>query len=248
MPNFALQIFRANSTPTVSYEDSCPMLDAENVLAVTYRLCDPEQSYLPMAMLQPAIPLPQLHLPHSPHTVTVSIINTTAHLSQIPSCIFVRPAYQGHKLMDIANFAFLIEHNGQKILFDLGVRKDWEANSPPSLVDRMKLGGWKVEVEKNVPDILQDNGISLDAIDAVIWSYVFNRTCQARCADNVASHHHIAHTGDPSGFPSKTSMVVGPGFKRLFTLPTLTRRLLPFSRALALVVQSEKSPLGEDSN
>ena len=119
--------------------------------------------------------------------------------------------------MDIANFAFLIEHNGQKILFDLGVRKDWEANSPPSLVDPMKLGGWKVEVEKSVSEILQDNGISLDSIDAVIWRYVFRRTCQACCADKVASHHHVAHTGDPSRFPSKTSLVVGPGFKRLFT-------------------------------
>ena len=170
-----------------------------------------------MAIVQPAIPPPQLHLPHSPHTVSVSIINTTAHLSQIPSCLFLRPAYQGHKLMDIANFAFLIEHNGQKILFDLGVRKDWEANSPPSLVDPMKLGGWKVEVEKSVSEILQDNGISLDSIDAVIWRYVFRRTCQACCADKVASHHHVAHTGDPSRFPSKTSLVVGPGFKRLFT-------------------------------
>ena len=91
-------------------------------------------------MLQPAKPPPPLHLPHSPHTVTVSIINTISHLSRIPSSLFLRPAYQGDKIMDIAAFAFLVEHNGQKILFDLGLRKDWEVNSPPSLADPMKLG------------------------------------------------------------------------------------------------------------
>ncbi|KAL9063859.1 MAG: hypothetical protein Q9161_009232 [Pseudevernia consocians] len=78
--------------------------------------------------------------------------------------------------MDIAAFAFLIENNGQK------------------------LGSWKVEVEKNVSEVLQDNGMSLNSIDAIIWS-----------------HHHIAHTGDPSTFPPKTALVVGPGFKRLLT-------------------------------
>ena len=71
--------------------------------------------------------------------------------------------------MDIAAFAFLIEHNGQKVLFDLGMRKDWGSSSPPSLADQMKLGKWKVEVEKNVSEVLQDNGMSLNSIDAIIW-------------------------------------------------------------------------------
>lgn len=74
--------------------------------------------------------------------------------------------------MDIPAFAFLIEHNGQKLLFDLGVRKDWEANGPPSLADPVKFGGWEVEVEKNVSEVLQDNGTSLDSIDAIIWRSV----------------------------------------------------------------------------
>ena len=132
-------------------------------------LCVTLSIVLTMSIVQPAIPPPQLHLPHSPHTVTVSIINTTTHLSQIPSTLYLRPAYQGHKLMDIAAFAFLIEHNGQKVLFDLGMRKDWGSSSPPSLADQMKLGSWKVEVEKNVSEVLQDNRMSLNSIDAIIW-------------------------------------------------------------------------------
>lgn len=74
--------------------------------------------------------------------------------------------------MDIPAFAFLIEHNGQKVLFDLGIRKDWKAYSPPSLADPVKLGGWEVEVEKNVSEVLQDNGTGLDSIDTIIWRSV----------------------------------------------------------------------------
>ena len=77
--------------------------------------------------------------------------------------------------MDIADFAFLIEHNGQKLLFDLGLRKDWEASSPPSLADPMQRGGWKLEVTKNVTEILQENGTSLDSVDAIIWRCAYDQ-------------------------------------------------------------------------
>lgn len=75
--------------------------------------------------------------------------------------------------MDFAAFAFLIEHNGQKILFDLGLRKDWKNKSPPSLADPVKNGRWEFEVKKNISEVLQDNGTSLDSIDAIIWRYVY---------------------------------------------------------------------------
>lgn len=32
--------------------------------------------------------------------------------------------------------------------------------------------------------------------------------------DDEASHWHWDHIGDPSSFPPKTSLVVGPGFKK----------------------------------
>lgn len=80
--------------------------------------------------------------------------------------------------MDITAFAFLIEHNGRKILFDLGLRKDWKVRSPPSLADAVKLGRWRVEVKKDVSEVLQDNGTSIDSIDAIIWRYVWSWTCR----------------------------------------------------------------------
>jgi len=38
--------------------------------------------------------------------------------------------------------------------------------------------------------------VPLSSIDSIIWS-----------------HHHLDHMGDPSLFPSSTSLIVGPGFK-----------------------------------
>jgi len=47
-----------------------------------------------------------------------------------------------------------------------------------------------------VADILNSASVPLSSIDSIIWS-----------------HHHVDHIGDPSLFPSTTSLVVGPGFK-----------------------------------
>jgi hypothetical protein len=33
----------------------------------------------------------------------------------------------------------------------------------------IKESGWEVHVEKNVADILEENGIQLSAINAIIW-------------------------------------------------------------------------------
>ena len=80
--------------------------------------------------------------------------------------------------MDVAAFAFLIEHNGKHILFDLGLRKGWKNKSPPSLAHSANFGGGEFEVKKNVSEVLQDNGTSLDSIDAIIWRYVQNWPCR----------------------------------------------------------------------
>jgi glyoxylase-like metal-dependent hydrolase (beta-lactamase superfamily II) len=99
------------------------------------------------------------------------------------------------------SFSFLIEHpTGRKLLFDLGLRKDWESLAP-SVVEMMKSNSsWEVHVSKNVADILQENEVPTAAIEAIVWS-----------------HWHCDHTGDPSTFPSNTSLVVGPGFKEAMT-------------------------------
>lgn len=112
----------------------------------------------------------------------------------------MEPKINGHDIVDCPAFSFLIEHpNKTKLLFDLGVRKDWE-NLSARISKRIKDGGWSVTVEKGVADILEDGGIDLTAITAIIWS-----------------HSHWDHTGDPSTFPPSTDLVVGPGIKDAFT-------------------------------
>ncbi|KAL2818614.1 beta-lactamase-like protein [Aspergillus granulosus] len=93
-------------------------------------------------------------------------------------------------------FSFLIEHSsGRKLVFDLGIRKDWQ-NYAPKIAEYVPTTGYKIEVTHNVADILEEQGIKPKEVEAVIWS-----------------HWHWDHIGDPSTFPPSTDLIVGPGFK-----------------------------------
>ncbi|KAI4125872.1 MAG: hypothetical protein LQ338_004037 [Usnochroma carphineum] len=142
-----------------------------------------------------------ISIPTSTSTVDVHIINSTARLKGIPLKMFMEPQIKGHDFLDCPAFSFLIEHpkTGKKLLFDLGVRKDWE-NLAAKISKHIKDLGVSVTVEKGVADILKDGGVDPQSINAIIWS-----------------HYHWDHTGDPSTFPHSTDLVVGPGFKDAIT-------------------------------
>lgn len=98
--------------------------------------------------------------------------------------------------LDLPSYSFAIQHpSGCRLLFDLGLRKDW-CNLPPATLGFLEQAGWQVEAAKNVSEVLQEGGVSLSDIEAVIWS-----------------HHHFDHVGDMTVFPPSTKLVVGPGFK-----------------------------------
>jgi glyoxylase-like metal-dependent hydrolase (beta-lactamase superfamily II) len=139
---------------------------------------------------------PELGIPPSPNTVNVSIIDTTATIRGCPTRLFLSPPIKGHDWMACPVFSFLIQHPGlnRSVLFDLGIRKDWENLSPP-LLSRIETLGWKLHVEKDVDEILGEAGVGADSIEAIIWS-----------------HHHFDHTGNLEKFPPSTSLIVGPGF------------------------------------
>ncbi|RFU33662.1 hypothetical protein B7463_g2685, partial [Scytalidium lignicola] len=139
-----------------------------------------------------------LKIPPSSKTVHVRVINTTSRIRNIPANRFFVPEIKGFQYLDCPAYSFLIEHpSGRKLLFDLGVRKDWE-NLAPKVADGVKR--WKVTVQKGVREILEENGVPGKNIEAVIWS-----------------HWHWDHTGDPSTFEKETALVVGPGFKDALT-------------------------------
>lgn len=115
---------------------------------------------------------PQFHIPESTSTVDVHIINSTSRVRGIPTTLMMEPHIDNFDILDCPAFSFLIEHpkTHQKVLFDLGIRKDWE-NLSARIVKRLKDGGWQVEVEKGVADILKDHQVDPKSINAVIWRY-----------------------------------------------------------------------------
>ena len=158
------------------------------------------------ATLCPAKAPPALNLPPGA-SVKVQIIDTTSRI-RAPVSAFMLPGITGHECLQAPAFSFLVEQPSthRKVVFDLGLRKDWE-NLPPVILNQLKPPHWAVNVEKNVAEILQDSGIDVagGAIEAVIWS-----------------HWHFDHTGDVSSFPASTILVGGAGVRdNLFpTYPT----------------------------
>ncbi|KAK4210334.1 hypothetical protein QBC37DRAFT_322319 [Rhypophila decipiens] len=152
-------------------------------------------------------PPPDKHIPLSPHTVSVSIINTTSTIHGAKTCDFFGPPIKGHKWLAAPVFCFLLQHNEhepstgrhipgktRRLLFDLGIRKDWW-NSAPSLVNTLRSirdPPWTLETKESIHNCASN--IDIDTIEAIIWS-----------------HHHFDHTGDPSLFPLSTALIVGPG-------------------------------------
>lgn len=101
------------------------------------------------------------------------------------------------------------------MLFDLGVPKNWREVFPPDLVSQIDGFGWDVQFEeKGVREHLEEAGVQLDEIEAVVWS-----------------HTHFDHIGDVSMFPASVDLAVGPGFKKAYTpgYPTNPESPLPES-------------------
>lgn len=115
----------------------------------------------------------------------------------LPMEPLLQPNYSGKDLYSGPSYSFLIQNaSGRNVLFDLGVRKDWQNLNP--FISKM-ISEWSLHVQKDVPEILEENGVSRDSINSIVWS-----------------HMHWDHIGDPSLFPETTELVVGPGFKEAF--------------------------------
>ncbi|KAM7187775.1 beta-lactamase-like protein [Naviculisporaceae sp. PSN 640] len=148
---------------------------------------------------------PDLHIPPSKHTVSVSIINTTSAIRGAKASDFFGPPIEGHEWLAAPVFCFLIQHHEyddkdlakpipgktRNLLFDLGIRKDWWS-SAPLLVECLRTRGSHSTSGETYAS--STSNIDPNTIEAIIWS-----------------HHHFDHTGDPSVFPSSAALIVGPG-------------------------------------
>ncbi|KAF7323958.1 Metallo-beta-lactamase superfamily protein [Mycena kentingensis (nom. inval.)] len=136
-----------------------------------------------------------LDIPPSPVTVSVKIfdlIPAGQHKSVLaPAAGNLTPVLRGYERLECPIFAFLIEHAdlNRRVMFDLGLRKDME-NTAPSV--RAILQENFPNTEKDIVDLLEESGINVGSVDAIIWR---------------DSHSHVDHTGDPSRFPASTDLV-----------------------------------------
>jgi hypothetical protein len=115
---------------------------------------------------------PRLNIPDSQVSVTVRIIDTGSRAS-VAAATFLNPVVLGHEILANAPaYPFLVEHeSGYKVIFDLGIRKDWQ-NYAPGLLKLFNSAGITIEAEKDVVDLLAEGGVRKEEINAVIWRHV----------------------------------------------------------------------------
>ncbi|KAJ7654512.1 beta-lactamase-like protein [Mycena polygramma] len=134
-----------------------------------------------------------LGIPSSNATVEVKtfIVGNTTLVNG--SHEFILPVLPGHETVTVPMFAFVVKHTNSNttFMFDLGMRKDTE-NFAPAVEGLFTSGAVEVEIPKDIPELLQEGGISLASIDTVFWS-----------------HTHFDHIGDMSKFPNTTGIVIG---------------------------------------
>jgi len=112
---------------------------------------------------------PLVELPAGGNAVTVKLINSVnfgpAVLQQ-----FMGPPVPGlESIKSSPSFSFLLEHpSGRRLLFDLGIRKDYN-NHAPGIAGYIANNNFTIEVTHNVVDILKEADIEADSIEAVIW-------------------------------------------------------------------------------
>ncbi|KAI1880418.1 hypothetical protein JX265_002039 [Neoarthrinium moseri] len=138
----------------------------------------------------------QLQLPAGREVVTVKLMNPVNFGPAILERFMAPPVPGLETFKTSPSHSFLLEHPlGRKLVFDLGIRKDYQ-NYSPKIAAYIPTTKYNIEATKNVVEILEEGGIEPKDVEAVIWS-----------------HWHWDHIGDPSTFPPTTDLIVGPGFK-----------------------------------
>jgi hypothetical protein len=116
--------------------------------------------------------LQALQIPDSTVTITTKIIDLTTISGSSANNLYYPPIEGVEHIRPVPSLSFLLEHpSGQKLLFDLGVPKDITVLGP-EVADRLKKVGHHIEVEKDVVEVLEENNIKRDEINAVIWRCV----------------------------------------------------------------------------
>ncbi|KAJ3526681.1 hypothetical protein NM208_g11073 [Fusarium decemcellulare] len=134
--------------------------------------------------------MPSVQVPVGQTSVKVTVIDNGAR-AKGSWAFFLDPPLHTNQHSSAPAYVFMIEHenSGSRVLFDLGIRKNYD-EYPPFVREYHKKVA-QFETGDEIFDMLQSRGIDLLTVN----------------------HHHLDHTGNPTGFPPTTNLVVGPGFK-----------------------------------
>jgi len=158
---------------------------------------------------------PPISLPPGNEYINVKMINPVNFGPAILQR-FMAPAVPNLETFKSSpSLSFLLEHpSGRKLVFDLGIRKDF-SNYAPSIRDYLPTTKYKIDIENDVAATLRAQQVSPESIEAVIWRQAVSEICDLEHKlTSTGSHWHWDHIGDPSTFPSSTALIVGPGFKK----------------------------------
>lgn len=124
---------------------------------------------LPLTTQVAAASFSDLGIPPSSATVDVKAFNAVASVtSQASTLVF--PALPDRRALGLNVYSFLIQHNNDRIMFDIGFRKDVQ-NLAPFWTNLISSGVIHVDIEEDIPTQLQKGNISLSSISAVFWRY-----------------------------------------------------------------------------
>lgn len=113
--------------------------------------------------------MPLFEVPPGDVAVTARLINPVNFGPAIIKRFMEPPVPEFEKMKPGPVLTFLLEHpSGQKLLFDLGIRKDYQ-NYAPAIANYIPTTKYDIRVTKNVLDILEENGIQGSSIDGIIW-------------------------------------------------------------------------------
>jgi hypothetical protein len=110
-----------------------------------------------------------VELPAGEVAVKVSLINPVNFGPAILKRFMAPPVPGLETFTTSPSLTFLLEHpSGRKLVWDLGIRKDFQNYSKP-IADYIPTTNYDIQVTKNVVDILEENGIAGSEVEAVIW-------------------------------------------------------------------------------
>jgi hypothetical protein len=112
---------------------------------------------------------PVVQIPPGQETIIVKLINPVNFGPAIIKRFMVPPIQDLEALKASPSFSFLLEHpSGRKLVFDLGIRKDYN-NYSLQIRDDLPKAFSDIQVTKNVADILEENEVATKDIESVIW-------------------------------------------------------------------------------